>query len=81
MKHNNKYWLKEKFYISLQKEEDSLYNTVSWRHGGRSSEIESILRQKFYGKYCGRYNSAPGGIEICSTVHKEQKTDKYYTKS
>ncbi len=63
-KHTNKYWLREKEYISLRLEEDYLYHTLSryrWRTlpNKRLSEIEGKLEHKFFNEYRGKYRTAP----------------------
>lgn len=64
-RHNNKYWKREKEYISLLMELDRLYDTSfdykRWKRTS-NSEIDQIrrkLRFKFYHLYYGWYNTAP----------------------
>lgn len=63
-RHNNKYWKKEKEYISLLNQLDLLcdiHPVFRWRISG-DSQIERIrrkLRLDFYGLYYGWTNTAP----------------------
>ena len=63
-KHTNKYWIREKEYISLMKEDAELWKirceNRNYRNPSkREIEIDSILVSKFYNEHNGRYNTAP----------------------
>ena len=63
-KHTNKHWLREKEYISLKKEFDRLYYSITrprWSRpqNSRLDEITEKINQKFYNEDNGRFNSAP----------------------
>ena len=59
-KHTNKHWLREKEYISLNKEYDSTPRSRWSRpQNSRLCEINERLRQKFHNEYNGYFNSAP----------------------
>ncbi len=63
-KHTNKYWRREKEFISLQMEYDYLYYSltrINWRipSNSRVDEINRKFQYKFYNEYSGRWNTSP----------------------
>ena len=63
-KHTNKHWLKEKEYLSLKEEYESLYDSLPrcrWRilPNSRVDEINRKFLYKFYNEDYGHRYSAP----------------------
>jgi len=59
-KHTNKNWLREKEFISLKKERDSIYNSTRYKYSNsRLTETTERLSQKFYNEYHGWFHTAP----------------------
>lgn len=63
-RHTNKHWLREKEYISLNKELDHLYETTPrYRRriltSTRMAEINGKLDHKFFNEYRVKYKTSP----------------------
>src|ERR1017187_896792 len=76
-RHANKYWLREKEFISLNIEYDRFWKINSydyWRWHPNSTyweEIRKKLRHKFYNEYRGRWNTSQHGYR--NTLNRKQR--------
>lgn len=58
-KHTNKYWIREKEFISLKKERDILLWELRLYSSNRLKYIDKKLNHKFFNEYRGMYHTAP----------------------
>jgi hypothetical protein len=76
-RHSNKYWLREKEFISLNIEYDRLWKNNTFDHWVPSpnstywDEIRRRFRYKFYNEYYGRWNTSPHWYR--NTLNRKQR--------